>query len=41
LSELKKSNQAVDAQAKTDIESRIADLEKKVQDVEARFKRAY
>lgn len=40
LSELKKSNQAANAQAKTDIESRIADLERKAQAVEARFETA-
>jgi phage shock protein A len=40
LNQMKKSNEAADAQAKTDIESRIADLEKKVHAVEVRFKTA-
>jgi len=40
ISELKKSGDASYQQAKTDVESRIADLEKSVQAIEAKFKTA-
>jgi len=40
LSELKKSGETTYEQAKADIESRVADLEKSVQAIEAKFKAA-
>jgi phage shock protein A len=38
LSELKKSGETTYQQAKTDVESRVADLEKSVQAIEAKLK---
>src|SRR5579862_7451191 len=40
LSELKKSGDTTYQQTKTDVESRVADLEKSVQAIEAKFKTA-
>ena len=40
LSELKKANETTYQQAKSDVESRIAELEKSVQAIETRFKAA-
>jgi polyhydroxyalkanoate synthesis regulator phasin len=40
LSELKKSGETAYQQAKADIESRVAELEKSVQAIEAKFKAA-
>jgi hypothetical protein len=40
LSALKKSGDTTYQQAKTDVESRVAELEKSVQSIEAKFKGA-
>ena len=40
LAELKKSGETTYQQAKTDVESRVADLEKSVKSIEAKFKAA-
>jgi polyhydroxyalkanoate synthesis regulator phasin len=40
LSDLKKSNESTYQQAKADIESRVAELEKSVKAIEAKFKTA-
>jgi phage shock protein A len=40
LNELKKSGETTYQQAKTDVESRVAELEKSVQAIEAKFKTA-